>query len=632
MRAQKPFAIVAACSCLISQVQAQGPQQLVEKSHAPIGLRSYIGATVPPPNVKNGNRLNDLIRAGKLYLTVQDAIAIAIENNLDLEVNRYGPVNAIWGLKRAEAGGPLRGVTSGNTLINQATSGQGIAGSQQAAGLGGGGGGGNAGGGGAVVSQIGPVTQNLDAVFQNATAFSHRTTPQANTIQSRTFSLIEGRRIHNSFVQQGLLSGGFVQVSANESYLRENTPSDILNPSVAPVVQIFARHNFLQGFGVGVNSRFIRVARKNVTSSQETFRSQLLNLTSSVLNLYWDLVADYDDLKVRQRAVDQSQKTYDDTKKQIDLGFTPRVDIYRAESDLSARRQALAISQSALHLQENLLKQALSRNGLEDPLIDAAEIVPLDSIQVPDQDDLPPLRELVARAMKNRPDVALANINDETQEISALGTANGVLPILQGITAVTSSGLAGVSVPQPNGLAADPYYVGGLGTALGQVFRNNFPNRRAAVVFQGSIGNHIAQADYGIDQLQLRQGDLVKRRNMNQLVVDVSNQMVALRQARARYAQAVDSRKLQEELLEKSQQMFSFGTARLADVVAAQSSLVAAQSTEVAARSAYSHARISLDQVLGETLIVNHVSVEEALNGRVSRESKPPDAPPDANR
>ncbi len=134
----------------------------------------------------------------------------------------------------------------------------------------------------------------------------------------------------------------------------------------------------------------------------------------------------------------------------------------------------------------------------------------------------------------------------------------------------------------------------------------------------------MAQGDYGIDRLQLRQNELIERRNMNQIVVDISNQMTALRQARARYTQAVDSRALQQELLEKAHQQFSFGTARIADVVAAQQSVLAAESAEVAALSAYSHARISLDQVLGETLESNHISIEEAQAGKVARESKPP--------
>jgi outer membrane protein TolC len=443
-------------------------------------------------------------------------------------------------------------------------------------------------------------------------------------VQSQTNALIDVNHRFNTFVQEGLLSGGIVQVTANESYLKENAPTNYLNPSVAPVVQIFARHNFLQGFGTGVNSRFIRVAEKQIGGSREAFRSQLLNLVANVLNLYWDLVSDNDDLKVRQSAVEAAQKFLQDTQNQIELGATARVELYRAQAEVSTRRQELDISQAIVRQQEILLKNMLSRNGLEDPLLDAAEIVPLDRIQVPQQDDLPGLRDLVARALAKRPDVELAKIGDETAQISALGTANGVLPFLQGIASTTDHGLAGTPVRLPDGTTADPYYVGGLGNALGQVFRRNFYDRRGQVTFQGRIGNHQAQADYGIEQLQLRQGDLIERRNMNDIVVAISNQMIALRQARARYSQAVDTRTLQEQLLEKEQQLFSFGSATINDVVASRSTLLAAQLTEVAALAAYMHARVGLDQTLGETLEANHVSVEEALNGRVSRESKPP--------
>ncbi len=544
MQLRKTISSIAVASLLASLVSAQEPPQMVEKPQGPLLVRSYRPATVPAVNLTNSDHLHSLIRAGRLYLTVQDAIALALENNLDLEVDRYGPLSAEWSLQRAEAGGPLRGVTNGSSLVNQATSGQGVAGSQAAAGLSTNNTGTVGGNGGAIVSQIGPVTQTLDPALQNATVFSHITTPEPITIQSGTAALVDTHHVINTLVQQGLLSGGYVQVSGNESYLKENAVSDLLNPSVAPVAQIYIRHNLLQGFGTGVNGRFIRVAQKNVQGARESFRSQLLNIVANVLNLYWDLVTDTDDLAVRQRAVDQAQKFYDDTRKQIELGVIPRFEATRAQSGLSNSRQQFAIAQASAQQQENLLKNALSRNGLADAALEAAQVVTLDRIQVPEADNLPGLRDLVAMALANRPDLALAKINNEASEISALGTANGILPSLQGFASVTARGLSGTATPQSSGLTAEPYYVGGLGNALGQVFRNNFPSRSAGLQFQGSINNHVAQGDYGVDQLQLRQGNLIERRSQNQLVVDISNQMVALRQARSRYSQAADSRKL----------------------------------------------------------------------------------------
>jgi outer membrane protein len=602
----------------------QGPQETARRPRASIFLRPYQGALLPPPVLKNSDRIYSLIRGGKLYLTVQDTLAVAIENNLELEVDRYGPVSAEWYLERMQAGGPLRGVTAGNSVANQVTAGLGVAGSQASAGVSSNGGGGGGGGGtNAVVSQIGPITQNLDPVVQSTVGWFHSSYPQADAVQSQTEALIGTRHVYNNLFQQGLLSGGYVQVAANEAYQAENAPSDVLNPAVAPVVQLYVLHQFLNGFGTGVNSRFIRVAEKNIGAARETFRSQLLNTVANVLNLYWDLVTLNDDLKVRQSALAQAQKVADDTRKQIALGATARVDIYAAEAQLSARRQDVAIAEASVQQQEILLKNALSRDGLEEPVIDAADVVPLDRVEIPASDELPPLRDLVARALAHRPDVALAKINDETGEISALGTANGILPTLQGRALVNARGLAGTYNPlsgEPNPQNLN----GGFGTAFGQVARHDFGAELGAGLFVGQLHNRVPQGDYGIDQLQLRQGDLIERRNMNQIVVSISNQVTALRQARLRYSQATEARALQTELLEKEQQMFSFGSATINDVVAAQQSLLAAESTEVSSQSAYMHARISLDQVLGETLEVNHISIEQAQVGRVDKQSKPP--------
>src|SRR5262249_33703005 len=258
---------------LIGSLQAQQP--FVEKPKTPVIWRPYSQPKIPDVVLNNSDRLHKLMRAGRLYLTLQDAIALAIENNLDLQVDRYGPLNAQYNLARAEAGGALRGVTAGNTVINTVTSGQGVAGAVQAAGLNQnlGNNGGNNGNG--TVSQIGPITPNLDPVFQNTSAWSHLTQPQSNSQISQTNALVDTRHTFQSQVQQGLISGGNVRLSMNESYLSENAPTNILNPSVTPVAQLLVRHSLLNGFGVGMNSRFIRIAKKNLVGANVTFRSQL---------------------------------------------------------------------------------------------------------------------------------------------------------------------------------------------------------------------------------------------------------------------------------------------------------------------------------------------------------------------
>lgn len=619
---KKPIALFLSWTLWIAPLAAQQPE--VVRPTGRFFTRPYRQSTVPPIPLTNTDRIHTLLRGGKLYLTLQDAIALAIENNLDLEVSRFGPLSAEWAYQRSQGGGPLRGVTSGNSFVNQVTGGQGVAGAELSAGVSGGGGGGGGGGnGGAVISQIGPVTPNLDPVFQNSSAWSHRTSPQPNATISQTTALVDVYHTFGSFMQEGLITGGYVQVAANESYLKENSPGDLLVPDVAPVVQIYARHNLLYGFGREVNSRFIRVAQKEVDASAITFREALLDLVSNVVNQYWDLVADNEQLAVRREARDAAQKFFEDTRNMIALGTLAGVEIYRAQADLSSRTQEVSLSEQQVRQEELGLKDTLSRDGLADPMLDEAEIVPLDRITIPESDQLPPLRDLVAKALAQRPDIQLASINNEINAISSAGTANGLLPQLQTSLATSNRGNAGTPNPL-SGRTPSPSIVGGLGTALGQIFRHDYTTGSAGVSFSADIGNREAQGDYGIDQLQLRQGDLQERRNRNQLVVDISNYTVAMRQARSRYAVAVSSRELQQQLLDTERQKFSLGTSSIDAVIAAERALETAQISEVAARTAYSRARVSMDQVLGQTLETNHVSVEEALKGSLSRTSTIP--------
>lgn len=601
--------------CLIAQSAAQ--QQSIEPQAAPIAperpqgtvlLRPYKQPYIPPARLGNSARLHSLIRAGKLYLTVQDAIALALENNLNLEVARYGPILAEWAVERQEAGGALRGAGGNSGQVGNVASGQGVSGSLQSAGFGNGnGGGGFTGGGNSVVQQIGPVAPNYDPVFTNATTFSHITTPFANLAIAGTTADVQTTHAYTTRLQQGLVTGGSYYVQQSENYLNESAPTNVLNPSVAPRVYLYLQHYLLQGFGVGLNTRYIRIAKLNEVASHDAYRSQVLDLVATVLNLYWDVVSGNDEKKARQNASDIAQKFYEDTQSEIKIGVLAAVELPRAQVEVAGRKQDLLIAEANLRQRETSLKDALMRNP--DPEVEAVEIVPLDRIEVPKTEDLPPLRQLVATAMRNRPDVAVSKIRDQTQEINTLGTTNSLLPVAIGFAQTWNAGVAGF--PQTaSGSGPNSYFVGGLGTAFGQVVQRDFPNERAGFQMSVAAHNRQAQGDYGIDQLQLRQSALTGERDNNQIVVSISNQMIALRQARARYTQAVNTRELQEELLKAEQAKFSFGASTISAVIIVQRALVTAQSSEITASAAYAHARVSLDQVLGQTLELNHVDVK----------------------
>ena len=595
---------------------AQAPISLTRPT-LPLPLRSYTAPQIAPARLNNSGRLARLVRAGKLYLTLQDALALAIENNLNLEIARYGPLLADSALERAKAGGPIRGVPSASQQVSSVNAGVGVNGSTLSAGLLSGNNTSNSGTtGGAVIQQIGQVTPQLDPFVQDTTIFGHLTQPQTNVFVSSVPVLVDTVHTYNGVVNQGLLTGGSYQFRDYEQYLKENAPTDIINPAVGPHMDLTFRQPLLQGFGVRLNDRFIRIGQVNVTASREEFRSQVVDLATSVINLYWDMVQASDELKARTQAAENAQQFYDDTQKEISIGAVPRADLLRAEAERARTRGDVTIAQNNFGQSETLLKEALTRSP--DPALEAADIIPLDHIEVPDSDNFPPMRQLVATAMEKRPDVALSRYRDQTAEMALAGTENPLLPNLTVFAQTYNRGAAGE--PQASsGRAPNTKFVGGYGTALGQVFRRNFPSNIAGAQFSVPLHNRQAQGDYGIDQLQFRQSQVSGQRDQNQIVVDVSARLSAIRQARARYTTALDTERLQMQLLEADRKKFNSGTATLNDIIIDQRSLVTAQISVVTARSAYAHARAALDQVLGETLEQHNISLDDAVKGQVTQ-------------
>lgn len=684
---QKCLAI-ALCVASIAPAWAPAPVWAQDQSIAPVKptapliVRPYKPPYIPPLPISNSGRLRDLIRAGKLYLTVQDAIALALENNIDIESARYNPLVDQWNLERFQAGGALPGVPSGQSLATSVASGQGVAGSQAAAGVSTSASTqGSTNAVGATISQIGPVTPTLDPAFQYSAAFSHRTVLFADEVLSGLYSITDKSRNYSASLSQGLITGGQISVTYRESYLNENAPSDTPNPTYAPQISLSFQHNFLQGFGTAVNSRFITAARATLKADDLTFKGEVISVVANVLSLYYGLVADYQDVKARESAFTVAQQFFENNKKEVQIGAMAPLDVTTAEAQVASSQQDLVVSQTNLQQQQVLLKNALSRNGLADPAIAEADIIPIDRIVVPEQDNLPALKNLIATALQNRTDIAVQKINLSNAEITNLGTQNALLPQLAGLLGATSQGLAGpykigliphavpssssssgsqptstgtsssgssssssgTGGPVPPGFVNCPAginasttfciaplgnFVGGIDNGLSQVFGRDFPSERAGGFIFAPLRNRQAQADYGIDQLTLRQSQLQAQQSVNQLVVDVSNGVVGLQQARVRYLAAVKSRVLEQQLLDAEQKKFSLGASTTFLVVQQQRDLATAQSAEIAALVAYSNARVALDQTLGTTLEENHVTLQEAVRGRVARPSSPPETLP----
>jgi outer membrane protein TolC len=607
-------AIVLLAACAL-QLLAQSTSIAPEPAKGHRVLHPYTARTVPPARTADQQRPSDLIRAGTLYLTAQDAIALALENNIDIEIARYNPLISEWQLTRAQAGGPLPGIPSNASQAGAVASGQGVAGSQSAAGVATGQ---NGGGGGqtanATISQVGPATQTLDPAFQSAATFSHTSNPQANSTQSLTTNLISNTRAYTDAVKDGFLSGGNATLTYTDHYLKENAPTDLLNPSVAPNLSFSIQHNLLNGFGIATNARNITVAAIGIQTANLNFRNTVSNITAQVLDAYYRLAEDQRALEAARKAVDVARDFEGVVKIQIDNGTAAPPDLVAARSQTALAEGTVADADAAVKNDELRLKSMISRSGIADPAFAAARITPLDRIVIPAQptseEDTATVEDLVRTAVANRPDIAIDHNEEQSSETSALGTRNGLLPTLQVLGGTSQVGLAGDPRPPiPFGSAADPYFVGNIGTALGQVFRRNFYNLNGGAVFVTQIGNHQAQADFAIDQLQLRQTQLSTRKDLAQVEVDVMNSVIALRQARAQYEAATHNRVLQEQLLTGERTKFDLGASTPFNVTQQQRDLISGQSQELSAEVAYESARIALDLTLGTILQANHVSI-----------------------
>ncbi|HEV2689615.1 MAG TPA: TolC family protein [Bryobacteraceae bacterium] len=576
---------------------------------------------VSPAVLENTPRLESLVRGGNLYLSVQDVIALALENNVDIAIQRYGPYLIQEVLRRTQGGGALRNVSQpiapGPTSVSLAgvTAGN--------IGLPNGGSGVSSGGG--LVIQTGEVPPNLDPFLFASANYQHNTSPLSNTFLAGVpFQLTDSHSYQIGY-GQSFATGTGAQLFYGSSHNRVNSPFFDLNPYTSGFLDLTITQNLMQGFGSAVNKRYIKVAKNNMKVTDLQLKLQVITTVSAVMNLYWDLVSFNEDVRIKEQALDTAQKLLEGNQHQADLGTLPKIEVTRAAAEVSANKENLLIAQTNVAQQETVLKNALSRNGVASPWLDEVHIIPLDKIVVPEKDETKPASELIALAIEQRPELEQARINVESNKLNLLGTKNALLPSLQGFVELTNNGLTG----SPNTLPGanpktDPLVVGGYTNLVGQIFRRTFPSYAAGFSLNIPFRNRAAQGDYVLDQLSLRQGELQLQKAVSQVRVDVKNAIIALQQARARYETAKATRVLAQQTLDAESNRFKFGESTIPVVVQAQRDLATSQDAEVQSMANYTHAKIGFDQAVGQTLAANDISLEEAVAGHVARQSSIP--------
>ena len=582
----------------------------------------YRARYIPPINLANSSRLDSLIRAGNLYLSAQDVIALSLENNIDIEVQRYGPLLAREVLRRAEGGGLLRNVGQGVVAGPTSVSLTGVSINTNGAPASGGGSGVNAGGG--IVTQLGPGIASFDPTISGFANFQHATSPQSNTILTGTTALVTDNRTYQASYSQNFTFGMTTSFTYASTHTAINSSLFSLDPYTSGDLDFQVTQNLLNGFGSAVNARNIRVQKNNMKATDLQFKQQVITTVTAALNLYWDLVSFDQDVKAREQEVATAQQLFENNQQQVKIGTLAEIEVTRAQSQLYAARQDLVISQTNLLQQETVLKNALSRVGVATSDLADVHIIPLDTISIPPQDEAGQLDQLVADAVKNRVEVQQARINLDSNQLNLVGIKNSLKPTLQAFAELTNNGLTGNLTAFGAISGGVPGLAGGYGNLLGEIFRRNYPNYSAGFSLNIPLRNRAAQADYATSVIEIRQNELTLQRQINQVRVDVQNAVIGLQQARARYEASVQGRILSQQTFDADKKKYDLGAGTPYQVVQDQRDLASAQSSELQAMANYSHARIAFDQALGRTLEVNHISMAEAVAGKVGAAPRTP--------
>lgn len=468
---------------------------------------------------------------------------------------------------------------------------------------------------GPIGQTTGTAIPSYDPAIIGQLNWTHATTPQTNTVQTGSPTLVSNTTLFNAGIQQGFATGATASLTFNNNRQSVNSLRTSYNPYTGSALALNVTQPLLRGAGSILNRRFIAIAGNEQKITSLVFQQQLILTVYGVIRLYTDLVALTEDEKVKQETVALAEKLYADVQAQVEEGTLARVEMARANAQVFSTRQDLINARGLREEQEAIFKNVLTRRGNADPEVAAAHVIPTDTLALPATDEIRPMQDLIGDALTQRPDVGQARLQIANAQIGLEGARSLTKPQLDLVGVMQNNGLAG----QVNPFAAnsDPGFIAGYGGVLSQIFSRNYPTYGVGVQLNLPIHNRVAEADLARDQIQVRQQEVRLLQLQNQARLEVEDALIAMRRARASYEAAQQARALQQESLDAEQAKFEVGASTAFFVIQYESLLAQARSAEVAARSSYIKARAALQRAMGTILDQNHISLEAAIKGKL---------------
>jgi len=569
------------------------------------------------PMLANSPRIDQLVHDGKLTLSLQDAVELALENSMDIAVQRYYPWTADTDILKTSAGGFGRGTpgaTFGSSTANLASF-------------------------------------SYDPLVSSTVLLDDRTTPINNPFISGTGTATAAHLIthtdqYNTQVSRGFETGSNLSVSWDNTRSSSTSTANFFDPAVQSTLSVVFSQQLLSSFGHYVNRRNIMISKNNRKIADWAFAQQAITTVTNTIAAYWELVYARENVKVEEQAVATSEKLYSDNQKQLSAGTMAPLDVTQAKSELATDRQNLIVARTVQLQDEQILKNAISKDPMAPNLINV-EVIPADEPTPPAAVENPSFEDAVKEAYAKRPELQEQGYNIKNGEIDVRATRNALLPQLTLSAQYSSVGLAGNSpikgaptfassgvpivdatgVPVP-GLfepTVIPTITGtnqqGFSNAQSDVFHNRFPDYSAQLTLNLPLRNRSAQADNARALLVQRQLETQMQQLKNAALLDVRNSYIALTQDRAQVEAASEARQLQQETFDAQQKKYRLGATTVYQVILTQRDLIAAEGTEIRALANLQEAKANYERALGRTLEVNHVTIADALLGEVERET-----------
>jgi len=559
----------------------------------------YTAAVVPEPVLTNAPRIEQMVKDGKLSISLQDAVDLALQNNLAIEIERYTPWIAEASILHTLSGGaPLSGS----------------------------------------VSALGTIpTLSFDPQVSSVFSMDQKTIPVNNPLTAGTggaasFGTFSTLNSHTTVgdiqYSQGFHTGTSFSASFNNTRGSSSSTATFFDPFVQSNFVFVASQQLLNGFGLLANEHFIRIAKVNKNIADQALVQQVITSITAVGNAYWELVFARGNVDVAKEAIALADKTYSDNKKQVDVGTLAPLEIVQAEAQVATAQQALIVAQTTV-LQDQLTLLNLIAKDPNSPVLRTVEIIPTDTADAaPPEVEKLPLEDLIKEAVMKRPDVLQAGLQIKGDDINVRATKNALLPTLTLSGEYATEGLAGntrattcTPVPPATTCTPPPQIFTGLATALNEQFTGVYPEYNAAINLTIPIRNRAAQANNVIATLTKRSDEASYSQVVNNAAIDVHNAQITLEQARITLAAAVKTRDLDQQTLDAEQKKYQVGASTLFNIVSDQNTLAAAASAEVRARVNLVEGKVNFDRAMARTLEVYNITIADAKSGHPAKDT-----------